>query len=321
MSTDEAIDFAKVDTHLDSNPKIRKAGCWGRQVFEFVLRVNSRLKRQGDVPLQYVDPEHLAEQLMFEGADRLELARNGLARAIAAKLLEVDDETDVVYIVGWGGGWGRRAQSGRERQQAFRDRKRRLETASNDSNGSEERRGDPDQRGPDLDPLPDELPDPGAIACADLEAPAAAPVPQQPPPGVPMPGRGRDPRVQLNTDAWRYAAMKHAELSLPGSLPWPVMPVGEAKNELVARTREVLAQHDPPRFDEAKALITRRIEVAFAAAKREGHAKWFTPMRMWDPKSFWIDCEITPEQAAQPRASARGTLAEASQPRRIKTLA
>lgn len=181
-------------------------------------------------------------------------------------------------------------------------------------------RSDPDQRGPDLDPPPDELPDPGAIACADLEAPAPAPAPQ-PPPNIPMPGQGRDARVQLNTDAWRYAAMKHAELSLPGSLPWPVMPVGEAKNELVARTREVLAQHDPPRFDEAKALITRRIEVAFAAAKREGHAKWFTPMRMWDPKSFWLDCEITPEQAAQPRSPPpRGSLAEASQPRRIPRL-
>jgi hypothetical protein len=142
----------------------------------------------------------------------------------------------------------------------------------------------------------------------------------EPPPGIPMPGRGRDPRVQLNTDAWRYAAMKHAELGLEGSLPWPAMPVGEAKNELVARTREVLAMHDPPKFDEAKALITRRIDVAFAAAQREQHAKWFTPMRMWDPKSFWIDCEITPEQAAQPRSSARGTLAEASQPRRIPRL-
>lgn len=127
--------------------------------------------------------------------------------------------------------------------------------------------------------------------------------------------------VQLNTDAWRYAAMKHAELGLDGSLPWPAMPVGVAMTDLTERTREVLAQHDPPRFEEARALITRRIDVAFAEAKREGHAKWFTPMRMWDAKSFWRSVEMTPEQAAAPRSPApRSPLAEAAEPRRIKTL-
>ncbi len=129
-----------------------------------------------------------------------------------------------------------------------------------------------------------------------------------PPPGIPVPG-GRDPRVSLNHDAWRYAAMEHARLReegiSPGAVLWPPMPAGIAQSDLVARTREVLAQTDPPDFVAARELITRRIDVAAAEAKREGHLNWFTPTKIWDERGFWRATEVTPEQAGQPRAPPR----------------
>jgi hypothetical protein len=325
VSDDAVLDFCKVDSNLDTNPKIRKAGFFGSAVFQFILRLNRRLRRDGDVPLSYISAEYVVDQLRVPGDDALDIVHRAIEACVRAELLELDHDQGLARIVGWEQDWGMRAPKPvRERVAAHRERQRQQQptpavtrvTPERHSNAirseeirSEEIRGEEkDQSLHSGSDIPPELPDPPAIVGADLGAP---------PPGIPQPGRGRSAVVALNTDAWRYAALKHAELGLEGSLPWPAMPAGAAYNDLVDRTREVLAMHDPPRFDEARALITRRIDVAFAAAQREQHVKWFTPTRMWDAKSFWRDLEISPAQARAPRSP---PIAPPTEPRKIKTL-
>lgn len=140
--------------------------------------------------------------------------------------------------------------------------------------------------------------------------PGPAPAPQAPRTG-PAVDRSRhapDPRIRINHAAWAYAASKHAELRGSGidqnAIPWPAMPVGSGAGDLVARTREVAG--DPPDFERAMEIHRRRIDVAVAECRREGHLKWFTPSRIWEERSFWKGAEQSPDQAAQPRIGPRG---------------
>ncbi len=100
----EQMVFAKVDARLDRNPKVRKAGNVGRQIFEFVLRVNSDLSLDGTVPLQYVDPEYLVDTLMLASlvtvGDARVTAADGLASAVTHKLLVIDEVAQTVSIGG-----------------------------------------------------------------------------------------------------------------------------------------------------------------------------------------------------------------------------
>lgn len=311
---EEPITFAKVDTNLDSNPKIRQAGCFGRDIFEFVLRVNSRLQGDGAIPLRYVDLPYLTEQLMFEETGQ---AQRGLARAVTAKLLEIDHDAGVVRIVGWGKEWGRRPKTGRERTREYRDRQQVVtpNVTRDARDGSEERRLEDQTLSPRSDLPRPELPDLPAVVGAE----------RTPPPGIPEPGR-RDPRVKLNHDAWQYAALEHARLQgeglSPNAIAWPVMPGGFAQTELVKRTREVLALHDPPDLDEARALLKRRVDVAAAESKREQNLDWFTPSQLWDEKKFWRAVETSPADAARPRAGPRGSSPSppTEPPRRLRNL-
>jgi hypothetical protein len=116
----EAIVFAQVDANLDSNPKIRKAGSFGRQVFEFLLRRNALRGFKGSVPAAFADPDYLADQLMVSRDD----AVTGVTKAVTANLITFDHASGVVRIVGWHESWGRRAKEGKERTREWRDRKR-----------------------------------------------------------------------------------------------------------------------------------------------------------------------------------------------------
>ena len=154
-----------------------------------------------------------------------------------------------------------------------------------------------------------------------------APTPAIAPPGIPTPGTTSDPRVRLNTQAWQYAAAEHLRLKGTGISPlakaWHAWPVGAAKDDLVDRTREVLAMSDPPDFEAARVLLKARIDVAVAEAVREQHLDWFTPMLLWRKESFWRAAETTPAAAAQPRSRAgpvaRGTPANPDEIRHVKT--
>lgn len=116
---EEILSWCKIDAHLDTNPKIRRAGRDGRDVFEFVVRRNSLMRLDGMVPIKYVAAWYLADVLMMSEDE----ARNGVSRAVTAGLIEVDEGAGMVRIVGWTTEWGRRPLTNTERQEAFRARK------------------------------------------------------------------------------------------------------------------------------------------------------------------------------------------------------
>lgn len=160
MSAAEKVVYCQIDAHLDTNPKIRRAGRDARDIFEFVLRRVAIMRADGCLPIKYVDTWYLADQLMMSEDE----ARSGLGRAIEVKLLEIDESANMVRVPGWSEEWGRRPLSTGERQQRFRDKhpksksrvtesngESRSVTESNESNAyrGEEKRGEeksPDQR-------------------------------------------------------------------------------------------------------------------------------------------------------------------------------
>lgn len=119
-SSADAISFCKIDAHLDTNPKIRKAGRDGRDVFEFIVRRNSLMERDGSIPIRYIEPWYLADVLMMSEAE----ASHGVSRAVTACLIEVDTVQGVVRIVGWTPDWGRTRRSDAERKADQRAREK-----------------------------------------------------------------------------------------------------------------------------------------------------------------------------------------------------
>lgn len=165
--------------------------------------------------------------------------------------------------------------------------------------------------------LPPELPDPRGDRSGD-RAPRVVAV---------IPARTRaDDRRKLFGESWLYAARKHRELRAEGIDPhardcWGAMPSASSAEAqaLFARIDE-LTEGDAPDWEAAAATIRNRIDVAAAEARaaRPAHLRFFIPARIWHPDSFAIGAALSPEQAAQPRASPRA--APPPEPtRRIKT--
>lgn len=121
--------WAKMSANLDSNPKIRKAGREGREVFLFVLRRNAELDMGGRIPASYVEGWYLADQLMMPEQDAL----SGLSRCVRTGLLALDG--DFVVIDGWDDEWGKRPLTEAERQAK---RRARLKAESEKSATSED---------------------------------------------------------------------------------------------------------------------------------------------------------------------------------------
>lgn len=113
---DEKVVFCQVDAHLDTNPKIRKAGRDGRDIFEFLLRRVAIGRTNGTVPLKYVEPWYLADQLMMSEPEAI----NGIERARTARLIDIDHVIGVVRIVGWSEEWGRKPKDGATRTREYR---------------------------------------------------------------------------------------------------------------------------------------------------------------------------------------------------------
>jgi uncharacterized phage protein (TIGR02220 family) len=167
----EKVVYCQVDAHLDTNPKIRKAGRDGRDVFEFLLRRVAIGRTRGTVPLRYIEEEYLSEQLMMTQEE----ARNGVTRAVTAGLIEFDLVWGVVKLLGWSDEWGRTPKSGSERVQDWRERQKAKApeshtsqdttgtnrngealrvTDGNESNAGEEKRGE-ENKSTDLSGKPD----------------------------------------------------------------------------------------------------------------------------------------------------------------------
>lgn len=102
--------YAKVDCMLDSNPKIRKAGRCGREVFLFLLRRNRILDARGILSAGNIDPDYLADQLMMSPEE----AVTGVTACCNASLLTITAEN--VAIIGWSDEWAREPKSNAERQ-------------------------------------------------------------------------------------------------------------------------------------------------------------------------------------------------------------
>ena len=120
------VRFAKMAPGIDGHPKIRRAGRAGREIFLFVLRRNADLDRSGRVPLTYVEPWYLADQLMMPEAEAVE----GLARCVTAGLLK--RHQDHVSILGWDDEWAKapldeaeRKRRQREKEEASAEKPRR----------------------------------------------------------------------------------------------------------------------------------------------------------------------------------------------------
>lgn len=108
--------WAKIDTALHRNPKIRMAGRDAREVFLFIILANAEQKADGQLPAVYADPEYLADSLQCS----VEEARNGVKRCVTFHLLHVTD--DVLSIVGWDSEW--RVKNSTDRVAKYRAKKK-----------------------------------------------------------------------------------------------------------------------------------------------------------------------------------------------------
>ena len=183
-----------------------------------------------------------------------------------------------------------------------------------------------DQRTSSVGPASDHSPDLGSEICSESSA-RKLPDPQ----AIVHAERGAarvDQRRRLFGDAWTYAGLKHHELKAEGIDPnarncWGVMPDAGSfeAQQLFARIDELTAG-DAPDWKRARELVRNRIDVAAAEvrAAKPPTLRWFIPARMWDAKSFAIAKDLSPEQAAQPRARDRFTSDAPETPvRRIAT--
>ncbi|MDQ3276636.1 MAG: hypothetical protein M3Q39_16800 [Actinomycetota bacterium] len=133
----DQLPWCKVDSDLDSNPKIRKGGRLAREVYSFALRRHGAAgDGQGVVPRNQLDPEYIADMLMMPAADAEEGLRRCFEVALLAVINPVDGvvtldrdgalSTEPVAIVGWSEEWGRRPRTTKERKADSRARKKSL---------------------------------------------------------------------------------------------------------------------------------------------------------------------------------------------------
>lgn len=124
----EPINFAKMDADLDSNPKIRRAGRAGKEVYLFVLRRVAKHRAQGRIPVSNVDPWYLHDMLQITEEE----AERGLA-ACLRPWASFDGEQEpgllaieggMVVVTGWTEDWGRYPMTEAERKAAQRARDR-----------------------------------------------------------------------------------------------------------------------------------------------------------------------------------------------------
>lgn len=99
--------FAKLDAGFYRNPKIRKAGPLGRDVFVFLLCTNADRDSSGIIPASFVEPWYLSDSIQRPESDVVA----GLQRAKDAGLID-ELEDGSVRLLGWDSEeWGRRGGS------------------------------------------------------------------------------------------------------------------------------------------------------------------------------------------------------------------
>ena len=110
------VTWAKVDTGIHWNPKVRRAGREAREVYLLILLANAEQQADGEIAAHYADPDYLADCLQCSPDE----ARNGVKRCETFQLLHVTDES--VRILGWDEEW--RTKNSTDRVRKYRARKR-----------------------------------------------------------------------------------------------------------------------------------------------------------------------------------------------------
>ena len=108
--------WAKIDTALHRNPKVRLAGRNARDVYLFVVLANADTGADGELNAMILDPAYLADQLMCSEADAID----GVKRCETFQLLHVTGS--IVSICGWDDEWKVKTSSDRVRK--HRDKKK-----------------------------------------------------------------------------------------------------------------------------------------------------------------------------------------------------
>ncbi len=142
---------------------------------------------------------------------------------------------------------------------------------------------------------PSELPDFGATVRAERVQPA--------PSGYRRP---RDEqRRRLWVDSWTLAGLEHAKLKAEGIDPhamncWSGTPsAGSEEGKALFERIDELTLGDDPDWDAARDRIRNRVLVAAAEARaKHKHLRYFTPMALWNAKSFAIAAALSPAQVA-----------------------
>lgn len=117
--------WAKIDTGLHRNPKVRMAGADAREVFLYIVLANAEQCADGELPGLYAEPAFLADALQRDE----ETIRNALKRCETFRLLHV--ENGAVQIVGWDEEWRTRKSTDRVRK--HRQRKKDQEVESDET--------------------------------------------------------------------------------------------------------------------------------------------------------------------------------------------
>lgn len=90
--------WCKIAADFDANPKAFNAGFFGRSLFLFLVRLNTRIRGDGIIPEQYMDLDYLTQQWAPPGGR--EQVVDALVDATTAELLERNDDGSYA-LVGW----------------------------------------------------------------------------------------------------------------------------------------------------------------------------------------------------------------------------
>ncbi len=334
-----AQSWCKVSAQLDSNPKVRRAGNLGRQVFEFALRRNAELDAGGVIPRSHMDPWYLADVLMMSGQSD---AESGLSRAVQAGLLV---ETETGYAIsGWDDDWGKKplTEAQRKRIQRAKSRNDAPSQKCPDINGTkpdgpecharEEKRKEEKRESSLPRAIPQSVPEPpqalAVMAAPDLGAMAVTPAEFS----VELAARAADPAPDLSKTAPASAGTPEEHPIPPGESAWhrkrrwwdamldadrkiraagiepnaPSLPKNFAgENELNMNRCERQLIDGGATASEVDEKMLHIVAVAETEAIAKGNRKYFLPALIWDPKRA-IRSADTPLSAVADRG-ARGS--------------
>lgn len=169
--------WCKISVNFDQHPKAVLAGFMGKELFLYLCRLNSRLRRDGDIPALYMAPEYIADQWRPPGG--AEAVADALVACVRAELVALDEQGNCT-LVGWNKEeWGSN-KTPAERSKKYRDKRN---TAA--SRGVTQRNANrPDREESRLDQIP---PTPGVGAtpgkCVAANAAAVIPIGSRARPG------------------------------------------------------------------------------------------------------------------------------------------